>query len=123
VLDYVEHELRDLLTEVRIVRDGGRGEATVAHLPPGRHPTGSVAIEHTFDAPGTYVGQVTVTAAEPITARFRVTVGATDWTTYYLIATAVGAGIALYVYTERRRVSAAAAASVSRTVEPCPSMP
>jgi len=107
VLDYLDLELRDLRTEVRIVRDTGTrpvGETdTLVRLPPQRYPTGSVTIEHVFDAPGAYVSLVTVGESGQFTSRFRFSVGQRDYTTYYLIAAAVGAGIALYLYTERKR--------------------
>jgi hypothetical protein len=117
VLDYLDAELRDLLTEVRIVRDTrngtGRGADTIAHLPPTRYPTGSVAIERTFSASGHYLGHVTVAAGEPFTSSFRFTVGMADYTTYYLIAGAVAAGLALYVYAERKRTATRAVGAPS----------
>ena len=107
VLDYIDDGLRDLPTEVRIVRDTGRDadleRNTVLHLPPKVYPTGSVSMEHRFDTPGVYASLVTVGGGKPHVSRFRFSVGKPDYTTYYLIAGTVAAGIALYLYTERKR--------------------
>jgi hypothetical protein len=79
VLDYLNDELRDLPTEVRIVRDTG-SEAdldaiTVLHLPPRVYPSGSLSFEHAFDAPGRFVGLVTVGDAQKSVSRFPFSVG------------------------------------------------
>lgn len=109
VLDYIDDGLRDLPTEVRIVKDTG-GDTnlernTVLHLPPKVYPTGSVSMEHRFDTPGTYVSLVTIGGGTTHVSRFRFSVGKPDYTTYYLIAGTVAAGVALYLWAERKRRS------------------
>ncbi|MDP1950122.1 MAG: hypothetical protein Q8K59_03340, partial [Nitrosomonas sp.] len=64
-LDYINDELRPLMTEVRIIRDTGSeanlDEITVYHLPPQVYPTASITLDHTFPEKGKFVGLVTVT--------------------------------------------------------------
>ncbi|MDP1558368.1 MAG: hypothetical protein Q8L82_05590 [Nitrosomonas sp.] len=79
-LDYVNDELRPLLTEVRIIRDTGSeanlDEITVYHLPPQVYPTASITLDHTFPEKGKFVGLVTVTGgAETYISRFPFSVG------------------------------------------------
>jgi len=78
VLDAVDAELRDMTTEIRVIRDAGGGGVigqspllsdadlssdyldplTVAYLPPQRYPTGTVNFQHVFEEPGFYIGIV-----------------------------------------------------------------
>jgi hypothetical protein len=78
VLDAVDDALRDMPIELRIVRDtrnlgnGARVQdlgtpeaiaaATLAHLPPATHATGSLTVKYQFTEPGRYIGYV---RAEP----------------------------------------------------------
>ena len=87
VLDYLNDELRDLPTEVRIVRDTGLRDTasesdldaiTVLHLPAKVYPSGSLSFEHEFDAPGKFVGLVTVGGAQQAVSRFPFSVGRTS---------------------------------------------
>lgn len=80
-LDYINDELRPLVTEVRIIRDTGSEEnleeITVYHLPPMVYPAASITLDHTFPEKGKFVGLVTVTGgAEDYVSRFPFSVGA-----------------------------------------------
>jgi len=69
VLDAGEHELRDMQTEIRIIRDIGEeaekkvnlNDITEAYLPPKKYPGGSIVFDHIFTTPGKYIGLITVT--------------------------------------------------------------
>ena len=79
-LDYIQEELRPLMTEVRIIRDTGSEEnldaVTVFHLPPKVYPSASITVEHTFPEKGKFVGLVTVTGgAQDYVSRFPFSVG------------------------------------------------
>jgi len=79
-LDYIQEELRPLMTEVRIIRDTGSEEnldaITVFHLPPKVYPSASITVEHTFPEKGKFVGLVTVTGgAQDYVSRFPFSVG------------------------------------------------
>ncbi|WP_051953252.1 hypothetical protein [Methylocapsa aurea] len=81
VLDYVDMELREMRTDVRVIKavDGRTGSSemsgilhdaqmapealdpvTEKYLPPRLYPTGIIKFEHTFTSPGKYFGIVTV---------------------------------------------------------------
>ena len=79
-LDYIQEELRPLLTEVRIIRDTGSEEnldaITVFHLPPKVYPSASIAVEHVFPEKGKFVGLVMVTGGtQDYVSRFPFSVG------------------------------------------------
>lgn len=79
-LDYIQEELRPLMTEVRIIRDTGSEEnldaITVFHLPPKVYPSASIAVEHVFPEKGKFVGLVTVKGgAQDYVSRFPFSVG------------------------------------------------
>jgi hypothetical protein len=80
-LDMQEIELRDMLTEIRIIRDDGThtrmnglpflsdaelannaglDPVTISYLPPKKYPTGTLTFEHTFPENGKFIGIVTV---------------------------------------------------------------
>jgi hypothetical protein len=80
-LDMQEKELRDMTTEIRIIKDLGNhttlngypyltdaelastdilDQATVFHWPPKKYPTGTLTFEHDFDQAGKFIGIVTV---------------------------------------------------------------
>jgi hypothetical protein len=109
VLDYVDQELRELPTEVRIIRDTGSeanlAAVTVLHVPPKVYPNGSLHFEHTFSEPGKFVGLVTVADKQKLVARFPFSVAkggsaGKAWL-WALLAVALGGG--LYFYTARIR--------------------
>jgi hypothetical protein len=114
VLDYIDPELRDLPTEVRIVRDTG-SEAdldaiTVFHLPAALHPTGSLHFEHVFPEPGKFVGLVTVGGQEKQVSRFPFSVGQPR-SMLPMVGAAVlvvAAGVGAYLLSARRRERALA---------------
>ncbi|SFK40474.1 hypothetical protein [Methylocapsa palsarum] len=79
VLDAIDTELRDMTTEIRVIRDTVGGivaktpvladnelssenldPLTVSHLPAKRYPSGTVNFEHVFTEAGKYIGIVTV---------------------------------------------------------------
>ena len=80
-LDMQDTELRDMLTEIRIIRDDGThtrmnglpvltdaelaskevlDPVTINYLPPKKYPTGTLTFENTFTENGKYIGIVTV---------------------------------------------------------------
>jgi hypothetical protein len=80
-LDMQETELRDTLTEIRIIRDDGThtrmnglpvlspdelaskeilDPVTINYLPPKKYPTGTLTFQHTFPENGKFIGVVTV---------------------------------------------------------------
>src|SRR3984893_7556882 len=80
-LDMQESELRDMLTEIRLIRDEGHHIAmnglpfltdaelaspqvldpvTITHVLPKKYPTGTLTFEHTFPENGRFIGIVTV---------------------------------------------------------------
>lgn len=79
VLDFIETELRDLPTEVRIIRDTGSetdlDSITVLHMPPQLYPRGTLNFKHTFEEAGNFVGLVTVRGESDMVARFPFAVG------------------------------------------------
>jgi hypothetical protein len=113
VLDFVDDRLRDLVTEVRIVRDGGEPDldrATVFRLPPKVYSTGSLSFDYTFVDAGNYVGLVTVGDGDRrMLARFPFSVGASRWLRYAAAALAVMLLAAAYAYWARRRARKASA--------------
>jgi hypothetical protein len=88
VLDYVDDALRDLPTEVRIIRDTGSEQnldpITVLHLGAALYPTGSLNFEINFSEPGKFIGLVSVgTGEKKMVSRFPFSVGMQRvWTRY-----------------------------------------
>lgn len=109
VLDFLNDELRDLPTEVRIVRDTASetdlNRITVLHLPPTVYPSGSLNFELNFDAPGKFVGLVTVGGANNAVSRFPFSVGRSSrWLLLAITALLIGlAAVALYRFALGRR--------------------
>ena len=81
-LDMQNVELRDMLTEIRLIKDDGThtringlpfltdaelssrevlDPVTIEHMPPKKYPTGTLTFEHTFPEIGRFIGIVTVT--------------------------------------------------------------
>jgi hypothetical protein len=91
-------ELRDMTTEVRIVRDIGAGMAasgnldpfTLAYLPPKAYPRGVITLPATFDKPGKYAVLVTVRDAKDMamSGRLGLTVGeaSRQWIFVYILS-------------------------------------
>jgi hypothetical protein len=106
VLDYVEHELRSLPVEVRIIQDTGSEDnldaITIAHLPTKIHPTGSINVKHNFDNPGKFVGLVSIGENHEHVTRFSFSVGQqgvmSHLTHYMIIIVPVMVGIAVAVF-------------------------
>ena len=80
-LDMQESELRDMLTEIRIIKDEGNhikmnglpfltdaelgspqllDPVTITHVLPKKYPTGTLTFEHSFPETGKFIGIVTV---------------------------------------------------------------
>ena len=80
-LDMQESELRDMLTEIRLIKDEGNhttmnglpfltdaelaspqvlDPVTITHVLPKKYPTGTLTFEHTFPETGKFIGIVTV---------------------------------------------------------------
>lgn len=99
VLDMQDTELRDMLTEIRIIKDEGNhttmnglpfltdaelgspqvlDPVTITHLLPKTYPTGTLNFEHTFPETGKFIGIVTVKNAHGQTyvSQFPFSVGA-----------------------------------------------
>lgn len=97
-LDMQDTELRDMLTEIRLIKDEGNhttmnglpyltdaelgspqvlDPVTITHLPPKKYPTGTLTFEHTFPENGKFIGIVTVKNAHGQTwvSQFPFTVG------------------------------------------------
>ncbi|HTT39323.1 MAG TPA: hypothetical protein VMH32_16830 [Burkholderiales bacterium] len=116
VLDYLNDELRDLPTEVRIVRDTGSqaklDDITVLHLPPKRYASGSLNFEVNFQEPGKFVGLVTVGEQNKMVSRFPFSVGrSSSWLALAVAAPLVViAAVVLYRFGMHRRNKATLAA-------------
>lgn len=113
VLDYVDPELRDLPTEVRVIRDSGAPpdrleEVTILHLPPRLYPTGSLNFELEFREPGRFVGLVTVGDRNKLESRFPFSVGrGQSWLHWALpLVSIAAASVLLYRFGMRRRAKA-----------------
>lgn len=113
VLDAVDPELREMPLEVRIVRDTGDMrdiEAnTIFHIPSKLYPAGTVTIRHTFDAPGRFVGIVTVGTGSGkgvLTARFPFSVAQppSPFAKYIPFLVIVLVGVGAFWYSNRRYV-------------------
>ena len=120
VFDYVDVELRNMTTHIRVIKDvSGPMSAmpdllndaqlapealdpvTETHLTPKLYPTGTINFEHTFTRPGTYYGIVTVRNdhGQIYVSGFPFSVGQTYKKTllfYGLFATSIFGGFALY---------------------------
>jgi len=92
-------ELRDMTTEVRIVRDtgaktaasGNLDPATLAYLPPKNYPRGVITLPANFDKPGKYAVLVTVRDAQDMaimSGRLGLTVGeaSSQWIFVYILS-------------------------------------
>ena len=111
VLDYLNDELRDLPTEVRIIKDTGsqaKLEDTVLHIPPKLYASGSLNFELNFQEPGKFVGLVTVGGADKLVSRFPFSVGrTTSWLALVIPALlTVAAAVLLYRFGVNRRSKA-----------------
>jgi hypothetical protein len=116
VLDAEQDELREMLVDIRIVKDvGGESrepenldEITVAHSPPRKYPSGTINFEHDFREAGYFVGIVTVTGdhGERWTSRFPFSVDRTffrDLPVYATMTIGVLAAAAIYLVHRRRQ--------------------
>jgi hypothetical protein len=91
-------ELRDMTTEVRIVRDTGAATAasenldpvTLAYLPPKNYPRGVITVPANFDKPGKYAVLVTVRDAKDMamSGRLGLAVGeaSRQWIFVYILS-------------------------------------
>jgi hypothetical protein len=117
-LSSTSKELRDLTTEVRLVKgeaaaDSAAGDAklepvTLAHLPPKTYPTGIISLDANFDNPGKYALLVTVSDNKEMTmsGQIPMTVGAASrqWTYAFILSgVVVAAGFGFYIWDHRRK--------------------
>lgn len=116
VLDYLNEELKDMPTEVRIIRDTGAEtnleDITLLHLPAKIYPSGSLNFELNFREPGRFVGLVTVGDSEKLVSRFPFSVGKRrSWLHVVLPAALIVVGtVVLYRIGMQRRSKATRAA-------------
>ena len=110
-------ELRDLTTEVRLVRgevgDAPAGSAkldpvTLAYLPPKRYPTGVITLTANFDKPGKYALLVTVSDNKDMTmsGQLGMTVGeaSRQWTYVFVLSGVIlAAAFGVYFWDHRRK--------------------
>jgi hypothetical protein len=97
-LSSASKELRDMTTEVRIVRDTGAATAasgnldpiTLAYLPPKNYPRGVITLPANFDKPGKFAVLVTVRDAKDMamSGRLGLTVGqaSRQWIFVYILS-------------------------------------
>ena len=127
-LDYAPQELRDMKTEVRMIRvkswsaaledKDDRTAPTVLNLPPQTYPNGSVIAEHAFTEPGYYVELVTLEGGgnKKYVLRFPFRIGVgwrEDWKEFgkpgaYVALVVLALGTAYYFFIYRRRRGKAA---------------
>jgi len=108
-------ELRDMTTEVRIVRDtgaktaasGNLDPATLAYLPPKNYPRGVIILPANFDKPGKYAVLVTVRDGKDMamSGRLGMTVGETSrqWIFVFIGSGVIVAAAFGYYFWEQRR--------------------
>jgi hypothetical protein len=109
-------ELRDMTTEVRIVRDTGAGMAaggnldpvTLAYLPPMTYPRGVITLTANFDKPGKYAVLVTVRDAKDMAmaGHLGLTVGeaSRQWIIVYIVSGIIlAAAFGFYLRDLRRK--------------------
>lgn len=112
-LDALDEALRDLPIEVRIIRDTGDetdlDAITVLHVPPKVYASGTVTFDHRFDEAGKFVGLVGAGTPGQYVSRFpfSVAAGRSHFEPWLWAAAIVAAGVALYLFSERRRAQAA----------------
>jgi hypothetical protein len=115
-LTAISKELRDMTTEVRLVKDAGTEPApgtnldpvTLAYLPPKKYPTGVITFPVTFDKPGKYAVLVTVTDDKDMvmSGRLVMTVGETYkvWVAAFAICGVLLAGVlGFYLWDQNRK--------------------
>jgi hypothetical protein len=116
VLDYVEQELRSMPVELRIIKDVGAEQnlesVTVVHFPPKVYPAGSIDVKYNFDAPGKFVGLVSIGDNQEHLSRFSFSIGETgaiSHLSHYImiivpLAVAIGL-VVFYALRDRRKPS------------------
>lgn len=119
VLDYIEQELRNLPTEVRIIKDTGSEEnldaITILHLPPKVYPNGSINFTYTFEQPGKFVGIVTVGENPKYVSRFPFSVGELNVTSKLMniymvpVVALLIVGAIFFFFRDRQKTSTATA--------------
>jgi hypothetical protein len=129
-LDMQEKELRDMATEIRIIKDLGThttlngypyltdaeltdtailDQATVFYSAPKKYPTGTLTFEHTFPEVGKFIGIVTVKndRGQTYVSQFPFSVGTPltkSLAIWGILAAAVlAAGFGLWRYTQRAK--------------------
>lgn len=135
-LDMQETELREMLTEIRIIKDEGThtrmnglpvltdaelsskellDPVTIAYFAPKKYPTGTLTFEHTFPERGKFIGIVTVVNdhGQKFVSQFPFAVGeplARSVVLYVLLLGVLGAAVyALWRYGGQRKTKGAIA--------------
>ena len=112
-LDALDEALRDVPIEVRIVRDTGDESnleaITVMHVAPKVYPSGTVTFDHRFEAAGKFIGLVSAGPAGQHVSRFpfSVAAGRSHLEPWLWAAAIIAGGVALYLFSERRRAQSA----------------
>lgn len=114
-LSSASKDLRDMTTEVRIVRDTGTGTAatgnldqvTLAYLAPKNYPAGVITLPANFDKPGKYAVLVTVRDGKDMamSGRLGMTVGESSrqWIFVFIGSGVIVAAAFGYYFWEQRR--------------------
>ncbi len=112
-LSSASKDLRDMTTEVRIVRDTGTGTAatgnldqvTLAYLAPKNYPAGVITLPANFDKPGKYAVLVTVRDGKvAMSGRLGMTVGESSrqWIFVFIGSGVIVAAAFGYYFREQR---------------------
>lgn len=110
VMDAIDQELRDLPVKVQIMKSERDADGSVVvELPQKTYKSGSVALEYTFESPGTFVGVVTAGEHGEYTSRFPFSVGIAKqpYGVYALVVMILMSGVGLFRYSGARRAKAA----------------
>jgi hypothetical protein len=128
-LDMQDVELRDMLTEIRIIKDDGKftnigglpvltdaqissrdllDPLTIVHVEPKKYPTGTLTFEHTFPDVGRFIGIVAVTNdhGQRWVSQFPFSVGqpaGKAYAIYGFIGALVAAGLVGFWYYNRKQ--------------------
>lgn len=110
VLDFVDHQLRELPVEVRVIpaagTDGEWERDPVLHVPAHKYPSGTITFSKTFHEPGDFVGLVAVGTDRSAVARFPFSVGRPGQSLWHHVLLGILATlicVAFFIFGEKRR--------------------
>ena len=120
VLDLLDDAVRDMTLQLKLVRAGDGPAATASAIfstPLRTYPTGSVAIDYEFSAPGDYVGVVTLGSPPAYVAEFPFSVGKSRMPLHLAIGAVglAGAGALAFYFGNKWRGRAIAAMMPGRS--------